>query len=349
MSRRAGVGAQRRAGFRGIGGFATPPVALTAPVIAGAVTIGGSAAITPGTYSGSLPQTKTYTLYRGGVADGTEVSRTEAQAEAYLCVAADIGPTIVWRETSTNAAGSASQDSNSLQFTDLASLAPSLLLDERGLTVVGSKYSVQADQSGNGRDFMMATDASRPFTGRTIGGHAAVDYRGAERIASAAATPADIFTSTTSFMLAVVDIDAITQAATAATYYLGHTILTGDVTGYFALSFYDVAGVKKAAYGSYGTVGAAAETTVTVGLRLLQGRKAGTTVGIRLDAASEVTEACEAAYGAMTGLMAIGQISGLSSFLDGATGPIVCWSAAPSANVIATARAFLSYRYGVTS
>jgi hypothetical protein len=163
--RRPGIGIGRRAGLRTVAGSAAAPavaapVNSVAPVIAGTVTIGGSVTITAGTWSGA--PTLTYTLVRGGVDDGTEVNRTEAQAEAYAFVAADIGPTLVWREIATNAGGTVTEDSNALQWT------PAQLTNLRawyrgdlGVTLAGADVSAWADQSGNGND--LATGGTSPL------------------------------------------------------------------------------------------------------------------------------------------------------------------------------------------
>jgi hypothetical protein len=165
--RRPGIGIGRRAGLRTVAGSAAAPavaapVNSVAPVIAGTVTIGGSVTITAGTWSGA--PTLTYTLVRGGVADGTEVNRTEAQAEAYVFVAADIGPSIVWRETATNAGGSDSEDSNALSFspTQLTNVRLWLRAD-LGVTLNGADVDIWADQSGAGNDFSAAAAANQPL------------------------------------------------------------------------------------------------------------------------------------------------------------------------------------------
>jgi hypothetical protein len=125
-----------------VSGGISPPVNSIPPVLAWTVSIGNSPTITPGTWSES--PTLTYTLYRDGVADGTEVGRTEAQAEAYVAVAADIGPTLLWRETATNGAGSATSDSNSVTYAHATDLPDSAIgIGTAGLTLADSDTTVQ--------------------------------------------------------------------------------------------------------------------------------------------------------------------------------------------------------------
>jgi len=54
--------------------------------------------------------------------------------------------------------------------------------DDTTLTEDTGRYSDWLDKSGNGNDLTQSTSGERPYTGRTIGGLTALDFRGAELI-----------------------------------------------------------------------------------------------------------------------------------------------------------------------
>ena len=118
------------------------PTITVAPVVAWAVEIGQSPAITPPTYTGDAG-TITYTLKRDGAAVGAQTDRTEAQAETYAAVAADIGPSLRWDATVTNASGSGSANSNAVTFAHATYLpATAIGVSTSGLTTADNGTTV---------------------------------------------------------------------------------------------------------------------------------------------------------------------------------------------------------------
>lgn len=83
-----------------------PPVNTVRPQISGTAQVGGTLACSPGTWSGDMPQTYTYTWLR----DGTVVSGPSAQS-SYTVVAADKNHDLTCEVTAKNNAGSASATS----------------------------------------------------------------------------------------------------------------------------------------------------------------------------------------------------------------------------------------------
>lgn len=150
-------------GTQGGGGLVlVAPVNTVAPVASGTVTIGGSLSTTNGTWTGTPAPTFTYQWRRDGVSIGG------ATASSYTPVAADIGPAIDCLVTATNAAGSASADSNNLafamtQFTNLRAWYRSDL----GITLDGSDVAAWADQSGRGNDLVAASSSVDPVYNAT--------------------------------------------------------------------------------------------------------------------------------------------------------------------------------------
>ncbi len=157
-------------------GLAIVPFALYAPRISGPVTIGGSVRIRPGaSYGGSAVPIVTYTLYRDGVADGVQVARTKVQAEAYLYVAADIGPTVEWRQSDVYGLGTITQSSNLLQYA-----LPGLDLNLDGgtnVTLSGSEVTTWTSQGSVAHAFAQGTAINRPTT-RVVNGRTGIDFDG---------------------------------------------------------------------------------------------------------------------------------------------------------------------------
>ncbi len=138
-------------------------VNLSAPVLTGPVLVGSSFTVTPGSWSGS--PTLTYTLYRDGVADGTQVGRTLAQINAYLQVSADVKPLLTVKEIPNGLTGSA-VTSNSISYTpDPAESGLAFDYDPliANMTKDGSdRVSAWNDGSALARHLGMAVTASQP-------------------------------------------------------------------------------------------------------------------------------------------------------------------------------------------
>ncbi len=112
MSRRQGVGTQRRNGFRGIGqGVLLAPAA---PSITGTMSRGQVISITPGAGGGPV---SSYTLFRDGIAVPTQTTKSKATLEARALVDVDLGPSITVR---ANGPGGSSASSNELAYTPAA-------------------------------------------------------------------------------------------------------------------------------------------------------------------------------------------------------------------------------------
>ena len=318
------------------------PVNTVAPVIAGTVNVGSSVAVTPGTWTGS--PTLTYSLYRGGVIDGTEVGRTEAQAEAYVFVAADIGPTIVWREIA-NGVPANFADSNTLQFTDLASLSPTFLVDERGQ--VGSPISPWNDQSGNGRNLTQVTAAFRPTTGGTINGFAAPTVDGTQQYMNGpAATGGNAYTtSTASRIFVVLDNTGTTPGPNGGSAYFEPCVfaLSDDAAGWIGLAW-SIGGPR--AYGTDVTnVFATPRMSATLGAHVIDVKHDGATLSAQRNADAPATVALGTLVqpGSLTYWMSDFIAA---DFYVGRVG-LIFTKGAMTANEAATARAFITYKYGV--
>jgi hypothetical protein len=89
---------------------ATPPVSTGPPAAAGTAQVGALLTCSPGTWSGSTPQSYAYQWLR----DGTPVSPSSAAGSAYKVGAGDAGHGLSCAVTATNAAGSATARSATL-------------------------------------------------------------------------------------------------------------------------------------------------------------------------------------------------------------------------------------------
>lgn len=307
---------------------------VPAPVISGAVVVGGSATLV----SGVGP----FTLYRGGVVDPVEVNRSQAQLEAYVYVFDDMGPTIQW-------AGPGGRLSNALQFDqpDLATVGASYeLFGQLGTTLVSTDHvSAQSDQSGAGAASLTQTvDANRPRANRWFNGVPVNDYDGLNYwLGIAGPQIVDIFAAGTSFILACLLIDSNTTVADATTIFLGDTIW-GSAANNLKLALYVAGGVKKVGYWQTTATLLGAQQTITDGAHIVRARKAGVTVGVRVDGGAEATAVADAAS-PTNQIMHTGWTGGSTRMLDGALGAILSWVATPSANVIATVEGFLSWTF----
>jgi hypothetical protein len=137
---RAGAASMMQGRRRTLGGGALPANTVP-PAITWTLSIGNSPTLTPGTWTGS--PSLSYTLYRDGVADGTETGRSEAQVEAYVAVAADIGPAaVLWYED--DAVSSTSAASNSVTYAHATDLPDTAIgIGTAGLTLADSDTTVQ--------------------------------------------------------------------------------------------------------------------------------------------------------------------------------------------------------------
>jgi len=87
--------------------FTSPPVNVTAPVVAGTATVGQTLSSSTGTWTGLPTPTYTYQWQR------VTTNISGATSSTYVLVSADAGSTIRCVVTATNSAGSASSNSNS--------------------------------------------------------------------------------------------------------------------------------------------------------------------------------------------------------------------------------------------
>jgi lysophospholipase L1-like esterase len=156
----------------GFGPDVAAPVCTVAPVLAGTPTIGGTFTITPGTFTGTAPIVRTYTLRRAGVAIVGATGVSKATAEAYAQVGGatgDIGPTITVEEYGTNSAGVASAVSNGLAFDPETQPGAAFFGDayvDAGSTLDATcKTQTIVDQWSTGNDLTALADQnSRPQT-----------------------------------------------------------------------------------------------------------------------------------------------------------------------------------------
>jgi hypothetical protein len=91
-----------------IGPIVSTPVYTVAPSISGTPNVGSTLTVTPGTYDGTTPITKTYQWYASGVIIIGETATT------YLVDAAELGLNITCKETASNTYGSLVTTTNSL-------------------------------------------------------------------------------------------------------------------------------------------------------------------------------------------------------------------------------------------
>ena len=129
------------------------PTITVAPVLAWTVEIGNSPTLTDPVYTGDAG-TITWTLYRDGVADGTIAGVSKATAEAYVAVAADIGPNLHFGATVTNGTGSDSDVTNTVVFDDAAYLPDTAIwanpVAGHGITTADAGSTGDSWQSGWG-------------------------------------------------------------------------------------------------------------------------------------------------------------------------------------------------------
>jgi hypothetical protein len=85
--------------------FSVPPTSITAPVIAGAATVGNSLICSAGQWSGTMPQTDALQWMRDGIAI------TGATGPTYVVVATDAGHALSCTVTASNLGGSATAQS----------------------------------------------------------------------------------------------------------------------------------------------------------------------------------------------------------------------------------------------
>ena len=301
--------------------------------ISGTIQVGSTVTITT---SGTVTGLR---RYLGGVDQG-------AISSPYTVVAADIGPSFTVR------GNNGSVVSNALIFSDLATLSPKLLLDERGLTLVSTDHiSAQADQSGLGvASFTQATDSQRPILDQTISGVDAPDFNGYTQTLQSTAALSAIATSQNVWIACVLFVKDPTSpaswlAATPATYYLGHAAF-GSSANSMALEVYDVAGTKKVALGKYGgsTINAAEQTITRFVPHIIEARATGTTAGISVDGAAETTAAVDLSFNSTAETLGEG-FTASGGVYPGLVGTLIAFNATPSANTKATIHAFLAYKY----
>lgn len=134
------------------------PENTAAPTLAGTVEIGASLAVTPGTWTGS--PSLTYTLLRDGTPIAGLDGVSEATIEAYALVSADIGPSLVLRES--DSVSSTSADSTAVKYDlgthwyDVFDVAEATLAD--GDTTVDSILST----TGTGNEIAAPAASNRP-------------------------------------------------------------------------------------------------------------------------------------------------------------------------------------------
>jgi hypothetical protein len=163
------------------------PRNTVAPAIVGPISLGGTLAITAGTWTGSPAPRLTYAVRRAGTAIASGLTLAAAQAVAMTKLelgqgaAGTTGPNIDVIETATNDSGSATAASNVLNYNLATDLGASIveLHDERGQTVVAGHISAWADQSGAGITLSQATAGSRP-TDSLLNGYAAPAFDGVD-------------------------------------------------------------------------------------------------------------------------------------------------------------------------
>lgn len=162
MQRRFGRPWARRGGAtHGLAALTVLPANVSPPSLTGTtVTIGGSPVVTVGTWSGT--PVLTYTLKRG-VTTIAGPGASEATIEAYVFVAADVGPDITVIETdsvSSTAATSAAVRYN--YVTQLPSPMGLHDLDATYVTAVGADVDIITDRSGLANHMQAASGLVRP-------------------------------------------------------------------------------------------------------------------------------------------------------------------------------------------